>query len=55
MTFLAINLIFRCCVDEVQYADENNPYQITVNYQPYLFSNKQKLFQHPRETMVNSD
>ena len=26
-----------------------NPYQATVNYQTYLFSNKPKLFQHPRQ------
>ena len=27
----------------------SSPYQATVNYQKYLFSNKPKLFPHPRE------
>ena len=37
----------------------SNPYQTTVNYQTYLFSNKPKLFQYPRkmysETVVAFD
>ena len=37
----------------------SNPYQATVNYWTYLFSNNPKLFQHARqmysETVVDFD
>ena len=58
--FFAINLIFRCWIDEALEADDNgiktvnlhvmsNPFQTTVSYQAYLFSNKPKLFQHSKQ------
>ena len=58
MSFLSKNLIFRCCIEEVLEADGNAIKTFTLcvkslsgncDYQKYLFSNKPKLFQHPRE------
>ena len=57
MLLLAINLMFWCCNDEALESDDNAIKTVnlcvksllTVNYQTYFFSNKPKLFQHPRQ------
>ena len=53
MSFLSKNLIFRCCIEEVLEADGNAIKTFTLCVKSLSgnceFSNKPKLFQHPRE------
>ena len=55
MSFLTINLIFRCYIDEVLDADDNaiktanfGVKSLSDNWR-HLFSSKPKLFQQPRQ------